>query len=56
MHRGAIEDVEPASESLVRWVDDSGYWLAGRSRELYHEWDDEHPERSVTELQIPIAH
>lgn len=43
------------SHSLVRWIEDSGYVLAGRSRELYHEWDDDQPERNVTELQMPIA-
>jgi hypothetical protein len=39
----------------VGWVEDSGHRLTGRSRELYHEWDDEHPERSITELQMPIT-
>jgi effector-binding domain-containing protein len=39
----------------VRWIENSGNQLAGRSRELYHEWDDERPERNVTELQMPIA-
>lgn len=55
VHRGTMEGVVPVYEALVRWVEDSGYELAGRSRELYHEWDAEHPERSVTELQMPIA-
>jgi effector-binding domain-containing protein len=39
----------------VHWVDDSGYQLAGRSRELYREWHDDDPARNVTELQLPIA-
>jgi effector-binding domain-containing protein len=55
VHRGRMEDVESLYEALVRWVEDSGNELAGRSRELYHQWDDEHPERKVTELQMPIA-
>jgi len=29
--------------------------LAGRSRELYLHWDDQDPDRSVTELQMPIT-
>jgi hypothetical protein len=39
----------------VRWIENSGNQLAGRSRELYHQWDDERRERNVTELQMPIA-
>jgi DNA-binding transcriptional MerR regulator len=55
IHRGPLDDVVPVYEALVGWIEDSGFQLAGRSRELYHEWDDEHPERSVTELQMPIV-
>jgi hypothetical protein len=44
-----------ASESLVRWVEDNGYHLAGRSRELYLEWHDDDLDKNVTELQMPIA-
>jgi effector-binding domain-containing protein len=50
-----MENIAAVYLALVGWIEDSGSRLAGRSRELYHEWDDEHPERSVTELQIPIA-
>jgi DNA-binding transcriptional MerR regulator len=55
MYKGSMADVGPVYEGLARWVDDSGYRLAGRSRELYHEWHPEDPSRSVTELQFPIA-
>jgi effector-binding domain-containing protein len=55
VHRGTMEHIVPVYEALVRWIEDSGNQLAGRSRELYHEWDDNHPERSITELQMPIA-
>jgi DNA-binding transcriptional MerR regulator len=55
VHRGPMDDIATTYEALVRWIDDSGYALAGRSRELYLEWDGEHPESNVTELQIPIA-
>ena len=54
VHRGDMEGVVAVYEALVRWVEDSGYELAGRSRELYHEWNDERPELSVTELQVPV--
>jgi effector-binding domain-containing protein len=55
VHRGTMEGIEAVYESLVRWVEDSGHQLASRSRELYHHWDDAHPEESVTELQLPLA-
>ena len=55
IHRGTMENIEPVYEALVRWVEDSGYQLAGKSRELYHEWNEDEPERSVTELQMPLV-
>lgn len=55
VHRGAMTGIPPAFEALARWIDDSGYRIAGRSRELYHEWHADDPERHVTEVQIPIA-
>lgn len=55
VHRGPMDGVEPVYESLVRWIDDSDYRLAGRSRELYHEWHEDEPSRNVTELQMPIG-
>jgi effector-binding domain-containing protein len=50
-----MANIEPVYEALVTWIEDSGYELAGRSRELYHEWNDDQPELSVTELQMPLA-
>jgi hypothetical protein len=41
--------------ALVKWIDDSGYRMAGHSRELYLEWHDDDHSRNVTELQMPIA-
>jgi DNA-binding transcriptional MerR regulator len=55
VYRGPMSDVEPVYEALVQWIEDGGYHLAGRSRELYHEWDDHDPAGNVTELQMPIA-
>jgi effector-binding domain-containing protein len=53
VHRGGMEGVVPVYESLIRWIEDSGYRIAGYSRELYHEVSADGP--SVTELQMPIA-
>jgi effector-binding domain-containing protein len=55
VHRGPIDNIGPVYEALVRWIEDSGNQLAGRSRELYHHWDDADPNASVTELQMPLA-
>jgi DNA-binding transcriptional MerR regulator len=54
LHRGAMGSIEPVYEALVGWVEDSGYRLAGLSRELYLEWHDDNSAENVTELQMPI--
>jgi DNA-binding transcriptional MerR regulator/predicted transcriptional regulator YdeE len=53
VHRGGMDDISPVYDALIRWIEDSGYQLAGYSRELYHEMGADGP--SVTELQVPIA-
>jgi DNA-binding transcriptional MerR regulator len=53
VHRGSMDNVGSVYEALIAWVEDSGYELAGYSRELYHEMDANGP--SVTELQMPIS-
>jgi DNA-binding transcriptional MerR regulator len=53
VHRGSMDGIGPVYEALIRWIEDSGFRLAGYSRELYHEMGQDGP--SVTELQIPIA-
>jgi DNA-binding transcriptional MerR regulator len=55
VHRGPMDTVVAVYAALVRWIEDSGYRLDGRSRELYHEWHPDDPARSVTELQMPVA-
>jgi DNA-binding transcriptional MerR regulator len=53
VHRGGMDNITPVYEALIRWIEDSGYTLAGYSRELYHEMDADGP--TVTEIQVPIA-
>jgi effector-binding domain-containing protein len=48
-----MDNVAPVYEALIRWIEDSGYNLAGHSRELYHEMYEDGP--TVTELQMPVA-
>lgn len=55
VHRGSMDGINASWEALVRWIEDSGYRLAGDCRELYHEWHEDEPARDVTELQQPIA-
>jgi DNA-binding transcriptional MerR regulator len=55
VYRGPMDGIPSAWETLIRWVDDSGYRLAGDSRELYHEHDEQDHTRCVTELQVAIA-
>jgi effector-binding domain-containing protein len=35
VHRGGMEGITPVYEALMHWVEDSGFHLAGYSRELY---------------------
>jgi DNA-binding transcriptional MerR regulator len=55
IHHGSMDSCEPVYEGLVRWIDDSGYGLAGHSRELYREFNPEDLSRNITELQMPIS-
>jgi len=55
LHRGDMDSLSATYEGLVRWIEDSNYKIAGRSRELYLEWSDDDPEKCVTELQMPVA-
>jgi DNA-binding transcriptional MerR regulator/predicted transcriptional regulator YdeE len=53
IHRGEMDGIAPVYESLIRWIEDSGYRLAGYGRELYLEMTA--TGASVTELQVPIT-
>lgn len=55
IYRGSMADVVPVYEGLVRWIEESGLRLAGRSRELYFEFHEDDPAANVTELQMPIT-
>jgi len=54
IYRGDMNEVVPVYESLVRWIEESGYRLAGQSRELYHEFHEDDHSLNVTEIQIPV--
>jgi hypothetical protein len=50
--RGHAQDFQAWGRPPIHWTKDSGYTLAGPSREPYHHWDDEDPTGHVTELQL----
>ncbi|MFD5204241.1 MerR family transcriptional regulator [Streptomyces sp. NPDC058375] len=54
VHRGAMDDVLPATHTLARWLDANGYRSTGYSREVNLECP---ADRSawVTELQEPVV-
>ena len=55
IHRGSMESVTETYEALVSWIERNGFQIVGRSRELYHEWNNSDPSQCVTELQMPIS-
>ncbi len=55
VHQGSMESVEDTYIAIVTWIEDGGFRLAGRSRELFLEFHDPGDARNGTELQMPIA-
>jgi DNA-binding transcriptional MerR regulator len=57
VHHGSIRTLIKAYDSLVYWLDASGYQLSGPSRELYIHYTlppDPEDESYVTEIQFPV--
>ncbi|MDX3376984.1 MerR family transcriptional regulator [Streptomyces sp. ME02-6991-2A] len=54
VHRGAMDDVLPAAQTLARWLDANGYRSTGYAREVNLECPPD-PSQWVTELQEPVA-
>jgi DNA-binding transcriptional MerR regulator len=55
IHRGHPHGIPAAWEAFMRWIEDSGYRLAGPCRELYHEFHLEDLSANVTELQQAVS-
>lgn len=55
VHHGPMDDVEPSMEALADWIQEQGYRPLGLAREVYVDYDPEHPEDGVTELQVPVT-
>ncbi|MFI7238203.1 MerR family transcriptional regulator [Streptomyces cyaneofuscatus] len=54
VHRGAMDDVLPAAQTLARWLDANGYRSTGYVREVNLECPADRSQW-VTELQEPVA-
>ncbi|KAB2593607.1 MerR family transcriptional regulator [Streptomyces arboris] len=54
VHRGAMDDVLPAAQTLARWLDANGYRSTGYAREVNLECPEDRSQW-VTELQEPVA-
>ncbi|MFF2698719.1 MerR family transcriptional regulator [Streptomyces cyaneofuscatus] len=54
VHRGAMDDVLPAAQTLARWLDANGYRSTGYAREVNLECPADRSQW-VTELQEPVA-
>ncbi len=55
VHHGPMEQIEPAYQALLRWIDGEGLRAVGLARELYLDCPMDRPQDWVTELQIEIA-
>lgn len=55
VHHGPMDDVAPSMEALAAWIEEQGYRPLGLAREVYVDYDADHPEDGVTELQVPVA-
>jgi effector-binding domain-containing protein len=56
MHRGAYDEIGPAYQTVVGWIQEHGHEIAGPPREVYLTDPSETPEPAdyVTEIQFPI--
>ncbi|MET9700843.1 MerR family transcriptional regulator [Streptomyces sp. NPDC006529] len=54
VHRGPMETVLPAAQTLARWIDGNGYRSSGYPREVNLECPEDRDEW-VTELQAPVT-
>ncbi len=54
---GPFENIASAYLSFARWLSESGeYLMIAADRQICHRgpWNEENPEKYVTEIQIPV--
>ncbi|MFV0128151.1 MerR family transcriptional regulator [Streptomyces sp. HMX112] len=54
VHRGPMDEVLPAVQTLAAWIDEGGHRSAGHAREVYLECPEDRTQW-VTELQEPVT-
>ena len=56
-YKGAYDEIGVAYSFLMKYVEDNGYQVSGRSRECYIDgiWNKESVDEWLTEIQIPIV-
>ena len=56
VHEGSYDTIGEAYSTLMRWIEENGYRIAGHSREVYMRGPGEgiDPAHYVTEVQIPV--
>lgn len=52
---GPLDDLASAYAAVMRWIEARGLVPAGGAAEISIGWDPQHPERNVTELQLPVT-
>lgn len=55
-HRGSYNTLAASYESVLKYVEDNGYEIAGAIRERYIDgvWNKENESEWLTEIQVPI--
>ncbi len=54
VHQGSFETLGGTCGQLMGWIETNGYRIAGPTREVYMQWQDDDPSGNVTELQLPV--
>ncbi|MFX1559687.1 MAG: hypothetical protein ACFFBL_03800 [Promethearchaeota archaeon] len=52
VHRGLYSTISDSYAKVTRHTYDRGHPIAESTREVYHQWDTDHPENTVIEIQI----
>jgi DNA-binding transcriptional MerR regulator/effector-binding domain-containing protein len=57
VHHGPMDNVDSTMQILARWIDENNYSsVTGKfAREVYLDYDPNHPQTGVTEMQLPIT-
>jgi effector-binding domain-containing protein len=57
-YSGPIEKIPEAYQTVLKWIEENGYKVAGPIREVYHKGIGEvggSPQESLVELQLPVG-